>query len=63
MGACTKKICSEMGITRESYDEYAIRSYNKARKAQEQGILDLEIVDVIEDNKGKEKKISKDEEC
>ena len=53
-----------MGITREAQDEYAIRSYNRARKAQETGVFDWEIVDIIEqDNKGKEKRISKDEEC
>lgn len=64
MGACTEKICTELGITREAQDEYAIRSYNKAREAQDKGIFDWEIVDIIEqDNKGKEKKISKDEEC
>lgn len=63
MGACTEKICSEMGITREAQDQYAIQSYMKARKAQESGIFDWEIVDVVEQDKGKEKRISKDEEC
>lgn len=33
MGSCTEKICSELGITREAQDEYAIKSYNKARQA------------------------------
>jgi len=64
MGACTEKVCSDLGITREAQDQYAIQSYNKAREAQEKGIFDWEIVDIIEqDNKGKEKKINKDEEC
>ena len=64
MGSCTEKVCSELGITREAQDEYAIQSYNRARQAQESGILDWEIVDIIEqDKKGKEKKINKDEEC
>jgi acetyl-CoA C-acetyltransferase len=64
MGSCTEKICSELGITREAQDEYAIRSYNRARKAQEAGLFDWEIVDIVEqDNKGKERRISKDEEC
>ena len=48
MGSCTEKICSEMGITREAQDEFAIRSYNRARKAQESGIFDWEIVDIVE---------------
>ena len=64
MGSCTEKVCSEMGITREAQDEYAISSYLKARKSQETGVFDSEIVDIIEtDGKGKEKKINKDEEC
>ena len=63
MGACTEKVCSELGITREAQDEFAIKSYNKARKAQETGIFDWEIVDIVEQIKGKENRISKDEEC
>jgi acetyl-CoA C-acetyltransferase len=63
MGACTEKICSELGITREAQDEFAIKSYNKARKAQETGIFDWEIVDIVEQIKGKENRITKDEEC
>lgn len=64
MGSCTEKVCSDLGLTREAQDEYAIKSYQKAREAQEKGIFDWEIVDIIEqDNKGKEKRISKDEEC
>lgn len=64
MGSCTEKVCSEMGITREAQDEYAIKSYHKARAAQESGFYNWEIVDVVEtDNKGKEKRVSKDEEC
>jgi acetyl-CoA C-acetyltransferase len=64
MGSCTEKICTELGITRESQDEYAIKSYHKTREAQEKGIFDWEIVDIVEqDNKGKEKRINKDEEC
>ncbi len=48
MGACTEKICSELGITREAQDQYAIQSYMKARKAQENGVFDWEIVDIVE---------------
>lgn len=64
MGSCTEKVCSEMGISREAQDQWAIQSYNRARAAQESGKLDWEIVDIVEtDNKGKEKRINKDEEC
>jgi len=64
MGSCTEKICTELGITREAQDEYAIKSYNKTREAQERGLFDWEIEEIIEkDNKGKEKRLSKDEEC
>ena len=47
MGSCVEKVCSEMGITREAQDEYAIESYNRARAAQENGILDWETVEII----------------
>ena len=33
MGSCVEKVNSEMGITREMQDEWAIRSYERARKA------------------------------
>ena len=33
MGSCVEKVCSEMGISREAQDEFAIESYNKARAA------------------------------
>lgn len=64
MGTCTEKVVSEMGITREAQDEFAINSYKKAREAQENGHFEWEIVDIIEsDGKGKERKTNKDEEC
>ena len=63
MGACTEKICSEMSITREAQDEYAIRSYQKARAAQENGLYKDEIITITEELKGKSKTIDKDEEC
>jgi acetyl-CoA C-acetyltransferase len=59
MGSCVEKICSEMGITREAQDEYAIQSYMRAREAQERGLFEWEIVDVVEkDRRGKEKIIN-----
>ena len=46
MGSCVEKICSEMSISREAQDEYAIESYNRARAAQENGILDWETFEI-----------------
>lgn len=64
MGSCTEKTASELGITREVSDEYAIKSYTKARQCQEAGIFDWEIVEITEkDAKGRERHFSKDEEC
>jgi len=48
MGSCVEKVCSEMGITRDMQDEYAIESYNRARAAQESGIFAEEICEVIQ---------------
>ena len=63
MGSCVEKVCSEMSITREAQDEYAIESYNRARAAQEAGILDWETVEIIMQDRKGEKKFSRDEEC
>ena len=63
MGSCTEKVISEMGISREAQDEYAIQSYNRARDAQEKGIHDWETVEVIMKDRKGEKKFSRDEEC
>ena len=63
MGTCTEKVNSEMGITREHQDEWAIRSYERARKAQADGTFDWEIVDIINQTRKGEVRISKDEEC
>jgi acetyl-CoA C-acetyltransferase len=63
MGSCVEKICAEMNISREAQDEYAIQSYTKARAAQQAGILDWEIIEVIQQTKKGEVKNNKDEEC
>lgn len=47
MGLCVEKTNSEMGISREAQDEWAIRSYERARAAQEDGTFDWEIVDIV----------------
>lgn len=63
MGACVEKNCSEMGISREAQDEYAIMSYNRVREAQEKGWFHDEIQILTEvDRKGKESQIKDDEE-
>lgn len=64
MGACAEKTASELGISREAQDEYAMNSYKRARDCQEKGIFDWEIVEITEeDSKGKQKRHTKDEEC
>lgn len=63
MGACTEKICSEMGITREAQDAYAIASYERARAAQSAGHYDFEITEVLLKTKKGDVAIKTDEEC
>merc|ERR1712100_945394 len=63
MGSCVEKLCTEMNITREAQDAYAIASYEKTRANQEKGIFDWEIVDVIQQTKKGETIINQDEEC
>lgn len=64
MGSCVEKNVSEMGISREAQDEFAIMSYTRARKAQENGWFRNEIQTISEvDRKGAEKVVSEDEEC
>ena len=63
MGSCVEKVISDMSISREAQDEFAIESYNRARAAQEAGILDWETVEVVMQDRKGEKKFSKDEEC
>lgn len=43
MGSCVEKNVSEMGISREAQDEYAIMSYQRARDAAEKGWFKDEI--------------------
>jgi len=63
MGSCTEKIVSEMNISRQVQDEYAIESYTRARQAQEAGTLAWEISEVIIEDKKGSIKIALDEEC
>lgn len=63
MGSCTEKVVSDLSISRQAQDEFAIESYNRARAAQDAGILSWEICDVIIESKKGSVKLSKDEEC
>jgi acetyl-CoA C-acetyltransferase len=63
MGSCCEKFISEMGITRQAQDEFAVQSYTRARAAQEGGLFDNEIVEVIQQGKKGEIKFKLDEEC
>lgn len=43
MGSCVEKTNTDMAISREAQDEYAIMSYNRARDAQANGWFNDEI--------------------
>lgn len=62
MGACTEKICTELNITREAQDAFAIASYERARAAQAAGAFDWEITEVIQKTRKGEVAIKTDEE-
>jgi acetyl-CoA C-acetyltransferase len=63
MGSCVEKICSEMDITREAQDAFAIQSYERARAAQAAGIFDWEITEVMQKTKKGDVAFKNDEEC
>lgn len=63
LGSCTEKVCSELGISREAQDEYAVLSYTRARAAQEQLLFEPEIVEVIKQTLKGETRVKFDEEC
>ena len=63
MGNCSEKTVSELGISREMQDEYAVESYKRARTAQEQGTFDFEITPVTIETRKEPKVVSQDEEC
>ncbi|MBC7915758.1 MAG: acetyl-CoA C-acyltransferase [Pyrinomonadaceae bacterium] len=63
MGAAAEKCACDYEISRLQQDEYAIESYTRAQKAQQDGLFDHEIVPVeIIGKKGDKTIISKDEE-
>lgn len=63
MGVCGDLCATTHNISREEQDAFAIASYKKSRKAQEDGRFNDEISPVIyKDRKGNEISIDKDEE-
>lgn len=64
MGIAGEKCAVDHTITREQQDEYAIKSYQKAQKATEEGLFNNEIVPVeVSGGRGKPNiKIEKDDE-
>lgn len=62
MGACSEKFVSELNISREAQDKFAIASYEKARAAQASGAFDWEITEVLQKTKKGEVSIKEDEE-
>jgi len=63
MGNCAEHTAKEMNISRESQDEYAIRSYKRAAETTESGIFKDEIVPVeIPQKKGSPVIMNQDEE-
>lgn len=62
MGTITETCAATYGLTREMQDEYARRSYQRAQKAQAEGIFAAEIVPVPVSAKGGTQLITEDEE-
>jgi len=62
MGSCAEAIAKEFNLTREELDEFAIESYKRALKAQEEGTFDEEIIPVKVKQKKEEILVKEDEE-
>lgn len=64
MGVCAELCASEMNISREQQDEFAIESYNRSQAAWEAGLFNDEIVPVpIPQRKGDPILFAKDEDA
>lgn len=63
MGNCVEKTNKDFSFTREQQDDFAKRSYERAREAQSNGTFDWEITPVEEESRKGKKIIDKDEEC
>jgi len=62
MGSCAEKCAKDFEFSREELDNFAVESYNRALKAQENHVFDDEIVPVNIVERRKEVTVSEDEE-
>lgn len=62
MGICAEKVCEKYGISRQAQDEFALKSQQKAVKAQKEGKFTKEIVPIqIPQKKGESLFFAQDE--
>ncbi len=62
MGECAEMCAKKYNFSREEQDEFSIKSYEKARCAQKEGLFNEEIIPVEVQQKKEVKKIDMDEE-
>jgi acetyl-CoA C-acetyltransferase len=62
MGNAAELCARECNISREAQDDFAVSSYERAIKAQKEGLFKEEIVSVVWDERGKSVTVSEDEE-
>lgn len=62
MGNAAELCARECNISREAQDDFAVSSYERAIKAQKEGLFKDEIVSVVWDERGKSVTVSEDEE-
>ena len=62
MGNAAELCARECNISRQAQDEFAVSSYERAIKAQKEGLFKDEIVSVVWNERGKEVAISEDDE-
>ena len=61
MGTYGDQCAAKIGLTREDQDDFAVRSYVRARQAQAEGVFDAEIVPVTFQVRRNEVTVSEDE--
>ncbi len=62
MGSCAESCAKDFQFTREELDKFAVESYKKAIKSQQDGIFNNEITEVIIKSKKGEVSVKEDEE-
>lgn len=62
LGNLAEKIIAELGIRREVLEEWTRKSYERARKAQQNKLFEWEIVDIIRDTMRGKIRLNEDEE-